>query len=197
MTNNKITMLQIQDCLVHLDIIYKNFACNLNKCKGVCCVYGDSGAPIEKEEDKEIKNLLPVIFDSLTKEAQKEINAKGVSCIDFDGELTTMTVGASGPCVFTQFDENNIAYCTIERAYEKKLVNFQKPKSCLLYPIRIKKYTDFTAVNYHIWSICSDAVRHGDKKSIPIYIFLKDALTKTFGKEWYEELCLAAKELRK
>lgn len=190
-------MLQIDHALVHLDIIYKNFICNICKCKGICCVEGDSGAPLEKEEAKNIKKLLPKVFNMLTPEAQKVVKEIGVCTVDFENDLTTTTIGSSGPCVFTQYDKENNAYCVIEKAFENGLTDFRKPISCHLYPIRINKYETFSAVNYHNWDICVDAVELGNTKEIPVYVFLKDPLIRYFGKDWYEELCIAAEELKK
>lgn len=193
----EISMLQIDRAIVHLDIIFRKFLCNLNKCKGICCVEGDSGAPITEEEATQIKELLPLIIERLTDEARRTIEEKGCCIKDFEDELTTTTINVNGPCVFTQYDEKGTAYCVIEKAYEDGLTHFQKPLSCHLYPIRIKKYADFDAVNYHEWEICKDAKVLGNRKSVYVYEFLKDPLIRVYGKEWYEELCIAAGELRK
>lgn len=190
-------MLQVDKALIHLDIIYKYFICDICKCKGVCCIEGDSGAPLEKEEAQVIERIIPIVFHRLTPEAQKAVKNKGGSVVDFENELTTTTINTTGPCVFTQYDKNNNAYCVLEKAFEEGLTDFQKPISCHLYPIRIKKYESFTAVNYHQWSICKDAVLLGNKKSVPVYEFLKAPLLRFFGKDWYEELCIAAEELKK
>ena len=188
-------MLQIGNTIVHLDIIFKCFACNLNKCYGICCVAGDSGAPLEKDEAKKIKKLIPKIFDELLPDAKKIVKEKGGSLIDFENDLTTTTLENNGACVFTQYDENKNAYCLIEKAYEKGLTDFRKPISCHLYPIRTKRYDSFDAVNYHEWQVCKDAVTLGNEKSVPVYVFLKDALICKYGKEWYDELCLAARSV--
>jgi hypothetical protein len=190
-------MLQIRNTILHLDIIQKKFVCDISKCKGFCCVDGDSGAPLTKQENQKIIDLLPKIIDNLIPEAQNEIHKKGVSCVDFDNELTTMTIGISGPCVFTKYKENGEAFCAIEEAYNKGLTDFQKPISCHLYPIRIKEYPSFHAINYHKWEICEDAICKGERLSVPIYIFLKEALIKKYGDDWYNELCIAAEELLK
>jgi len=189
-------MIDIDNRIVHLDIFQKCFACDLSKCKGRCCVEGDSGAPLEVEEEKKVKEILPIIYDKLTSEGKEVIDKKGISMIDVEGELTTTITGDKGACVFVQYTENNIAYCTIEKAWEEGLIDFRKPISCHLYPIRIKKYSSFDAVNYNVWDICKDAVINGDEKNIKIFEFLKEPLIRKYGEEWYHEMCIAADYLK-
>jgi len=181
-------MIDIDNKIVHLDIFEKCFICDIKKCKGICCVEGDSGAPLEEKEAKIIEDILPKIYDRLTEEGKSVIDAKGTSMIDVEGDLTTTIYGNSGACVFTQYDEAGIAYCAIERAWEEGLVEFRKPISCHLYPIRITKYKDFDAVNYNVWDICKDAVKLGNKEGVKIYQFLKEPLIRKYGKEWYEDI---------
>lgn len=189
-------MLQLDRAIIHLDIINKCFICDISKCRGICCVEGDSGAPLEKDEAKEINKILPKIIERLTPEARLEVEKDGACIIDFENDLTTNTIGENGPCVFTQYNEDGSSYCLIEKAYEEGLSCFQKPISCHLYPIRIQEYKDFDAVNYHEWHICKDAVKYGESEGVPIYVFLKGALIRKYGKDWYEELCTVAIELR-
>ncbi|MDD2633872.1 MAG: DUF3109 family protein [Bacteroidales bacterium] len=188
-------MIDIDNKIVHFDILEKNFICDLSKCKGICCVEGDSGAPLEEKEAEIIEKLLPTIYNRLTAEGKSEIDKKGVWMIDIEGDLTTTILKNSGACVFTQYDDKGIAYCAIEKAWEEGLVDFRKPISCHLYPIRIKKYNDFDAVNYDVWSICKDAIKLGDKKNVKIYQFLKEPLIRKYGEQWYEDLCSCAKLL--
>ncbi|HOZ31102.1 MAG TPA: DUF3109 family protein, partial [Bacteroidales bacterium] len=138
-------MIDIDSKIVHFDIFQKCFACDLPKCKGRCCVEGDSGAPLEIEEEKTLKKILPIIYNTLTTEGKEVIDDKGISMIDVEGELTTTIYGEKGACVFAQNKEDGTAYCTIEKAWEKGLIDFRKPISCHLYPIRIKKYSSFDA----------------------------------------------------
>lgn len=189
-------MLQIGDTIIHLDVLQKFFICDIKKCRGICCIEGQSGAPLEKDEAKGIKKNLPKFFHKLIPEAQKTINEKGVSVLDFENELTTTTINISGPCVFTQYDEDGNAYCVIEKSYEEGLIKIRKPISCHLYPVRVKRYENFIAVNYHEWDICKDAVICGEKNKVPVYVFLKDALIRKFGKDWYDELCIAGQALK-
>ncbi|PLX09023.1 MAG: DUF3109 domain-containing protein [Marinilabiliales bacterium] len=181
-------MIDIDNKIVHLDIFEKCFICDIKKCKGICCVEGDSGAPLEEKEAKIIEDILPKIYDRLTEEGKSVIDAKGTSMIDVEGDLKTTIYGNSGACVFTQYDEAGIAYCAIERAWEEGLVEFRKPISCHLYTIRITKYKDFDAVNYNVWDICKDAVKLGNKEGVKIYQFLKEPLIRKYGKEWYEDI---------
>ncbi len=191
----EIQMLQIGDTIVHLDVLNRCFVCDIKKCKGICCIEGQSGAPLEKKEAKNIKNNLPKFFHKLTPDAQKTIKEKGISLVDFEKELTTTTINVTGPCVFVQFDKDGRAYCVIEKSYEEGIIKIRKPISCHLYPVRVKKFEKFIAVNYHEWDICKDAVISGEKNKMPVYIFLKDALIRKFGKNWYDELCIAAQTL--
>ncbi len=189
-------MIDIDNKIVHIDIFEKSFICDICKCKGICCVEGDSGAPLEEEEAKIIEDILPKIYDSLTDEGKSVIDERGTSMIDIEGDLTTTIYGNSGACVFTQYDDNGIAYCAIERAWEQGIVDFRKPISCHLYPIRITKYKDFDAINYNVWDICKDAVKLGNKEGVKIYQFLKEPLIRKYGKEWYKDMCNCAIALK-
>lgn len=185
-------MLQIEDTIISMDVIESQFICDLCKCKGQCCVDGESGAPLEKEENDKIIEILPIIWDELSLKAQALINEQGISYKDYDGELVTSIVNGN-ECVFTYFDEDGVCKCVIDNAYREGRISVQKPISCHLYPIRLQKYRDFTAVNYHKWSICEPAIRLGTKESVAIYEFLKDPLIRKFGQKWYESLCDAVK----
>ncbi|MCK9256222.1 MAG: DUF3109 family protein [Bacteroidales bacterium] len=189
-------MIDIENKIVHLDIFNEYFCCDLKKCKGICCVEGDSGAPIEIEEEIKLKQILPIIIDELTDQAKQTIEEHGVSMIDVEGELTTSICGDSGPCVFVQIDKNDIAYCVIEKFWEKGLIDFRKPISCHLYPLRIHKYNSFEALNYHMWDICKDARILGKKLDLKIFQFLKEPLIRKYGKEWYDELLLVVKQMK-
>lgn len=189
-------MFQIKDTVVASDIIEENFLCDLSVCKGECCVEGDSGAPLEDEEVKVIEDLLPQVWDDLSPAAQEVIKQQGVAYQDTDGEMVTSIVNDKD-CVFTYYDEKGICKCAIEKAYREGRVDFYKPISCHLYPIRLQKYRDFTAVNYHRWQICKAAVLLGNKEGLKIYQFLKEPLVRRFGEDWYSELALVAQEYNK
>lgn len=189
-------MIQIDDAIVALDIIEENFLCDLSACMGECCVEGESGAPLEKEEVAVLEEILPLVWDDLSPEAQKVIQKTGVAYKDTDGEMVTSIVNGKD-CVFTYYDEKGICKCAIEKAHKEGKTDFYKPISCHLYPIRLQKYRDFTAVNYHRWSVCKAAVAFGNKEGLKIYQFLKTPLIRKFGEAWYNELCIAVDEYKK
>lgn len=183
-------MLQIQDTLVSLDLIERFFCCDLEKCLGECCIEGDAGAPITKDEYKKLKEVLPIIKDRLLPAALERINDAGVAYIDEEGDLVTQIVEGRN-CVFTTYGPGGKCLCAIEGAYRDGLIDWRKPSSCYLYPVRLTTYPTFTAVNYHRWKICRCAEVLGRAKGIRLYQFLKDPLTERFGRDWYDELCLA------
>lgn len=189
-------MFQIKDTIVASDIIEESFLCDLSVCKGECCVEGDSGAPLEDEEVKIIEDLLPQVWDDLSPQAQNVINQQGVAYKDTDGEMVTSIVKGED-CVFTYYDDKGVCKCAIEKAYREGRVSFYKPISCHLYPIRLQRYRDFTAVNYHRWRVCKPAVALGKKEGLKIYQFLKEPLVRKFGEDWYKELVLVAEEYNK
>lgn len=189
-------MIQIDDKIIALDIIEEHFICDLSVCKGECCVEGDSGAPLEKEEVETLKEILPVVWDDLSDDAKEIIERQGVAYKDTDGEMVTSIINGKD-CVFTYYDQNNICKCVIEKAYKEGKIDFYKPISCHLYPIRLQQYKDFTAVNYHRWRVCKAAVALGNKEGVAIYQFLKEPLIRKFGEVWYNELCLAVEEYKK
>lgn len=180
-------MLQIGKTLVSLDLIEQFFCCNLDSCLGECCIEGDAGAPITKEEYAKIKDILPIIWDDLLPKAKEIIKEQGVGYIDDDGDLVTSIVDGKN-CVFTCYANNGMCLCAIEKAYRDGKIDFYKPISCHLYPVRIQEYPDFIAINYHRWKICKAAEVMGRKNSIRLYQFLKDPLIRRFGDDWYSEL---------
>lgn len=186
-------MFQIGNAIVGRDVVEKDFICDLSVCKGSCCVEGDAGAPLEDEEVEILKKILPDVWDDLSPEAQEEINKNGVAYKDYDGEMVTSIINGED-CVFTYYDEHSICKCAIEKAYREGRVDFYKPISCHLYPIRIQQYKEFAAVNYHQWSICQAALQLGKDEGVKVYQFLKEPLIRKFGQEWYDELCLVVEE---
>ncbi|MDR3262180.1 MAG: DUF3109 family protein [Tannerella sp.] len=189
-------MLQIEDTLVSLELIERFFLCDLSRCKGECCVEGDAGAPLEKEEFEILRNLLPALWDSLSPKAQEVIRRQGIGYIDRDGEIVTSIVNGKD-CVFTCYDSEGICKCAIEKAYREGQVDFFKPVSCHLYPVRVKRYNGFQAVNYHRWKVCAAAEIQGEREQIPVYRFLREPLIRKFGQPWYDALELCAREYLK
>ena len=189
----EIDMLQIQDTLVSLDLLERHFLCDLDSCKGECCIEGDAGAPITDNEKIEIEKLLPEIIDDLSPAARAVIARDGVAYIDEEGDLVTSLV-EGGQGVFATFAPGGMCYCAIEKAWREGRVDFMKPVSCHLYPVRIKEYPTFTAVNYHRWKICKCAETLGRAKGVRAYKFLREPLVRRFGAEWYDELDATADE---
>lgn len=186
-------MIQIEDTLVSLDLIEACFICDLSHCKGACCIEGDSGAPLEKREIAELEKALPVIWDDLSPEAQAVIKKQGVAYIDCEGDIVTSIVNGKD-CVFTCYDTDGTCKCAVEKAYRAGKVSFYKPVSCHLYPVRVKQYKDFRAVNYDRWKICKAAEILGKKENLPLYKFLKEPLIRKFGQRWYASLVEVAEE---
>jgi hypothetical protein len=167
--------------------------CDLNSCKGSCCVDGDSGAPLLEEEIKILEESYEKVKPYMTKKGIIEVEKYGVAVYDDDGDLTTPLVN-NKECAFASF-ENGVAKCTIEKAHTDGEINFKKPISCHLFPIRIKEYHDFDAVNYEEIKICKAACANGIKLEVPVYVFLKESLVRKYGEDWYKELLEAAKLL--
>lgn len=188
-------MIQIGETIISLDIFTEKFFCDLEICKGECCIEGDAGAPIEIGEVEELEKVLPVIWDELSLDARAVINKQGVCYIDEEGDLVTSIVKGKN-CVFTCYDLKGCCYCAIEKAYREGRVDFYKPISCHLYPIRVENFSGLMGVNYHRWEVCKAATILGEKKDMPVYKFLKEPLIRQFGNEWYEEVESVAKELR-
>ncbi len=189
-------MIQIDDTIIALDVIDECFICDLSACKGECCIEGDSGAPLEKEEVEILKELVPVVWNDLSEKAKNIIEKQGVAYEDTDGEMVTSIVNGKD-CVFTYYDEQGICKCVIEKAFKEGKTDFYKPVSCHLYPIRLQQYKEFTAINYHRWRVCRAAAVLGKKEGVAVYQFLKEPLIRKFGELWYNELCLAAEEYKK
>ena len=175
-------MLQIKDTLVSLDLIERYFICDLDSCLGACCIEGDAGAPLTDDEYERLCELMPSIYPLLNP-----------AYYDEDGDLVTSLVEGRD-CVFTTYAPGGKCLCALEKAHREGKIPFFKPSSCHLYPVRLKDYAGFTAVNLHRWKICKCAETLGRAKGVRAYEFLKEPLTRRFGKEWYDELCLTAKE---
>lgn len=188
-------MVQIDDKIISLDVFEQQFVCDLNACKGACCVEGDSGAPLELEEVDILAQIFDKVKPFMREEGIKEIERQGFSVIDKDGDCTTPLVN-NKECAFVSFDTNGTAKCSIEQAYNKDIIDFKKPISCHLFPIRIQKYDDFEAVNYESIKICEPACSCGQKLEVPVFKFLKEPLIRLYGEQWYNTLSEAADELK-
>ena len=189
-------MIQIDDKLISEDLFSEEFVCNLAKCKGICCVEGDAGAPLDENETKILDEIYPKIKPYLRPEGIQAIEEQGTYTLDFEGDLVTPLVN-NAECAYVIFDEKGYTKCAIEKAYEDGVIDWQKPISCHLYPIRITEYSNFSAINYHEWDICSDACTLGKELGIKVYQFLKKPLIRKYGEEFYQTLSEAAEEWEK
>lgn len=182
--------------LVSLDVLEKEFCCDLDTCRGSCCIEGDAGAPLTVEEEEKIQSILPVLLPEMTKEAKAVVEAQGIAYNDPSNERVTSIVN-NKDCIFARTDHNGWCYCLIEKAYNAGKIDFKKPISCHLYPIRLTKVGVYTGLEYHRWDICHCARIKGKKLHLPLYQFLKEPLIRRFGQAWYEELELTANEWKK
>ena len=189
-------MFQLGKTLVSEDIIEKDFVCNLSTCKGICCVEGEAGAPLEEKETHILSEIFPKVKPFMRSEGIKAVTTQGTSIKTEDGELETPLING-GDCAYVTFNAEGIAMCAIEEAYNQGEIDWKKPISCHLYPIRVQEYSEFAAVNYHKWEICDDACSLGKELQIPVYKFVKQALIRKFGEEWYTELEKVAQSIKK
>lgn len=188
------SMLQIQDTLVSLDLIERFFVCDLDACLGACCIDGDEGAPVTKEESERIAEVLDIVEPMMSRAAVREVRDNGVDYLDREGDRVTALVNGC-ECAFTTREANGLCLCALEKALRAGTLDHDvKPISCRLYPVRLKEYDGFTAVNLHRWKICRPAEKLGRKLGVRAYEFLKGPLVARFGQEWYDELDFTAKE---
>lgn len=188
-------MFQIGKTIVSEDVLEKDFVCNLSACHGACCVDGDAGAPLNEEEAKILEDIYLQVKPFLRPEGIAAIEAQGAWVVGTDGTLETPLID-NKDCAYVIFD-GKTALCGIEQAYNQGKVSWKKPVSCHLYPVRVKDFSQFAAVNYDRWDICDDACTLGKELEVPVYKFVKEALIRRFGQEWYDELELVASELKK
>ena len=186
-------MIQIGDKIVSRDLFEQHFICHLQKCEGNCCVFGDSGAPLEEEEVKILESHIDSIKPYMRAEGLVEINRQGTWMVDRDGDKVTPLVGGE-ECAYVVF-EDGIAWCAIEKAFKAGSIPFQKPISCHLYPIRLSPLKKGVALNYHRWSICEPARILGQQERMPVFRFLKDPITRLYGPAFYQELEIVYQEL--
>lgn len=196
-------IVQIDNVLVSSDILTENFCCDLTRCKGECCIEGDAGAPVTLDEVAQIEEHLDAVRHDMSVPAQLVVEAQGVAYTDKEGDLVTSIVNGKD-CVFTCYKDleindetvENCCLCAFEKAFREGRIKWQKPMSCALYPIREDTLSNgLTALAYHRWHVCRDAVAKGNELKVPLYKFLKEPLTRRFGEEWYQALCEAAANL--
>lgn len=205
--NIMLPMIQIGDVIVSPDIFTEYFCCDLEKCKGECCIEGDAGAPVTLDEISELEDSLETVWADLSAQAQAVIDKQGVAYTDEEGDLVTSIVGGKD-CVFTYYDDleiedrgekkliKNCCLCATEKAFGAGKSKFCKPISCALYPIReVKLSNNLVGLNYHEWSVCKCAREKGKELKLPVWKFLREPLTRRFGSEWYQMLCDCAKQV--
>jgi len=188
-------MFQIGKTIISEEILEKEFVCNLSACKGACCIDGDAGAPLNDAETKILEAIYPKVKPFLRKAGIAAIETQGTWTKGADGDFETPLID-NKDCAYVIFD-GETALCAIEQAYNQGEIDWKKPVSCHLYPIRIKDFTEFAAVNYDKWKICDDACSLGKELEVPVYKFVKEALVRRFGEDWYLELEKVAEELKK
>lgn len=184
-------MVEIGRTLISDDIFEKHFACDLQKCKGACCIEGDSGAFITNDEAAIIEHDYPFFEIYLPEKHIDEIKKQGYSVIDSDGDLVTPLVN-NRQCAYSFYNEESILKCGIEKAYLEGKTSFRKPVSCHLFPIRITEYKKFDAINYQELEICKPGRICGSSQKLPVFKFLQEPLIRKYGCEWYSELEIAA-----
>ncbi|MCT4664269.1 MAG: DUF3109 family protein [Flavobacteriales bacterium] len=180
-----------QNTLVSEELFEEEFVCNLSACKGACCIEGDGGAPLTKEEAQKIGDHWEPIKSYLSADFTQKVEQQGFSVKGWDGGLET-PLNEGKECLYVSYQEDGSLRCAIEQAEADGKINFPKPESCALYPIRIVPLPTFESLRYHRWEICSDACSLGKELQVPIYKFLKKPLIQKYGTEWYEGLELIA-----
>ena len=189
-------LVEVKDKVVSTEIFRRKFVCDLNACKGACCVEGDAGAPLKKEEVTIIEDNLEKIKPYMRQEGIDAVEKEGVSYLDQENEPVTTLVNG-GECAFVFFDDKGITKCSIEQAYLDGEIDYKKPISCHLYPIRVKKFNDFEALAYDEWDICKPACACGEELDVPVYKFLKEPLIRAYGQAFFDELLIVDEEFQK
>ncbi len=186
-------MIDIDGKVVAFDVLKKEFCCDIPKCKGCCCVHGDSGAPLDEDEIHVLEENIDVVKPYMTPAGLKAIEENGLYYKDTDGDWVTMLIEGA-ECAYV-IEEDGIIKCAIEIAHYAGKLDYKKPISCHLYPVRIHKYESFDAVNYDVWDICKDARKLGKKEGLKVYKYLKEPLIRKYGADWYKKLEIAADHL--
>ncbi|MCD7963845.1 MAG: DUF3109 family protein [Rikenellaceae bacterium] len=180
-------MIEIDEKLVSTELFDINFLCDLGKCKGICCVEGNSGAPLEENEVSILESEYEAYAPYMKEEGRMSVEHHGFMVIDEDGDLTTPLINGA-ECAYV-CEEKGVTFCAVERAYLAGKTEFRKPVSCHLYPVRVSEFSNGSfGLNFHRWSICSDAIKNGKKLGLPVFRMLKDPLIRKFGHEFYVKM---------
>ncbi len=183
--------LEIDNVFINREVVETNFTCDLSKCKGACCTMeSEYGAPITQTEIDIIDNILPEIIKYLPKEHVKVIESEGF-WIEKHGDLMTRSLN-NRACVFVIW-EGDIAKCGIEKAYRDKKIDFIKPVSCHLFPIRVSNFGG-DVLRFEKYNECKPALEKGEKTQIKILDFCSDSLERAYGKEWLNKIKSSVKE---
>ena len=174
---NQPTLIEIDDKLVSSEVMGELFACDITKCKGACCVEGDLGAPLEDDELQILDEIYDKVVPYMRKEGKEAVMEQGYWIHDFTDNYSTPLVNHK-ECAYVTFSDDGIALCAIEQAWQDGKIDFQKPISCHLYPIRISSSAYYDLLNYDRWDICAAACVRGGKDKIKVYEFVKDALVR-------------------
>ena len=188
-------LVEISDKIISTQIFERKFVCDLNACKGACCIAGDAGAPLTTDEIDILEEEFDAIKPYMRAEGIAAVEAQGVFYVDTDNDLGTTLVNDK-ECAFVYFDDNGITKCSIEQAHKDGKTSLKKPLSCHLYPIRVKQFEEFQAINYDVWNICSPACACGDKLDVPVYKFLKEPLIRAFGEDFFNELLIVDEQFK-
>lgn len=189
-------MIEIDGKIISFEIFTRKYICDLSKCKGICCVEGDSGAPLEPGEPEILERIYPKIKDRLTHKSQNEVERQGKWVIDQDGDKVTPIINGD-ECVYAVRKPDGLWSCAIEEAYNAGEIDWKKPISCHLYPIRVQHYKNYDALNFHDWHVCNAALALGQKEGVPVYKFLKEPIIRAWGEDFYNQMEIAAPEVQK
>ena len=193
MKHNKDSYLYIGNCLVSRDIITEYYCCDYEKCKGCCCIIGDSGAPLAESELEQIEENYPEYCDLMSEEGRALIDKTGFFDIDIDGDLVTPCC-THEECAYSRIDPDGSCWCAMERSFFNGKSRFRKPVSCWLYPIRVTRMNNgMDCLKLHRWDICKDAFEKGKREKVRVYQFLREPLIHLYGEEFYSTLCEIAK----
>ena len=187
-------MLIVENCIISENIADRPFCCDLSQCKGQCCVEGDAGAPLDQDEVPVLERIYPQVEPYMTEAGRRAVARQGVAVDDHAGEPCTPLV-ENRECAYVVWDDG-CALCAIEKAFRDGKIDYVKPLSCHLYPIRVDNYGQFISLNYHEWDVCKSAVCKGKEARVPLYIYLKEPLIRRFGPQWYDQLCQQVRERR-
>ena len=180
-------MIIIDNILVSDDLFDCQFCCDLSKCQGLCCVEGDTGAPIAPDEIADLEDNYPILKKYMSQEGVDKVETEGTFDYDMEGAFVTPLL-SDERCAYAYYDEHGVAKCAIEKAFRNGEIDFQKPISCHLYPIRVNKLPDYEALNYHRWMVCEDACELGKRLHLPIFRFLKEPIIRAYGEDFYQKL---------